>query len=177
MTASAIKDQRLTQFSLALLEGSGWYMPDYSYAEPMTWGKNKGCTFFDTTCIDTSTKDANFAEFCSPLTSHGISWTGRGYGACVGDSLSTSTGLPSYQNYWGNNTLGNDPFADNCPIIYAYSNMDCEDSTLQSGAVLSSYEYYGYGAKGFSGTMYPGGTLTNPYGYCFKTNVIEKLFY
>jgi len=172
MTASAIKDLRLTQFALGLMEGSGWYMPDYSYAEPTTWGKGEGCNFFDTTCIDTSTYEARFDEFCSPLASTGISWTKRGFGVCVGSTISSSISVPSYMNYWGNNTIVTDTFSDNCPYISTYSNMDCEDSDLQASALLTSYEYYGYGGKGFSGTMYPGGSLVASYGYCFKTNVI-----
>ncbi len=175
MTASAIKDQRYTQFSLALLEGSGWYLPDYSYAEPMTWGKNKGCNFFDTTCISSTTQAANFEEFCSPLTSTGISWTKRGYGPCVSTSIYTASSVPSYFNYWGNNTVVLDTFADNCPYISPYSNMDCEDSSRQAASVLKNFEYYGYGGKGFTGTLYPGGSLASPYGYCFKTNVIKEI--
>jgi hypothetical protein len=172
MTASIIKDMRFSQFSLALLEGSGWYMPDYTYAEATTWGKNKGCDFFNTPCVNSVTKLASFEEFCSPLTSKGISWTGRGYGPCVGDALSTWSSLPSYRNYWGNNTVNNDAFADNCPIRYEYSNMDCEDTTRYN--LLSAHEFTGYGGKGFTGTLYPGGTLSTPYGYCFKTNCVAS---
>jgi hypothetical protein len=172
MTASVIKDFRFSQFSLALLEGTGWYSPDYTYAEPTTWGKNKGCTFFDTTCVNSVTKLANFEEFCSPLTGKGISWTYRGYGTCVADTLSTSSSLASYKNYWGNNTVNNDAYADNCPIRYEYSNMDCEDSTRAK--LLTAYESAGYGGKGFTGTLYPGGTLASPYGYCFKYNCVAS---
>jgi len=172
MTASMIRDMRFSQFTLALLEGTGWYQPDYTFAEATTWGKNKGCNFFDTTCVNTATKLAAFEEFCSPLTGKGISWTGRGYGTCVADTLSTSSALPSYKNYWGNNTVNNDGFADNCPIRYEYTNMDCEDTTRYN--LLSTYEFTGYGGKGFSGTLYPGGTLAAPYGYCFKTNCVAS---
>ncbi len=45
MTASAILDMRVSEFSLALLEGTGWYKVNYDLADKMTWGKNKGCDF------------------------------------------------------------------------------------------------------------------------------------
>jgi len=176
MTASAIKDQRFTQFALALLEGSGWYQPDYSYAEPTTWGKNKGCAFFDTTCINIATKQASFEEFCSPLGSETISFTKRGFGMCVDDAFTAQT-VPSNFDYWGNGTKVYDTFSDNCPWISPYSNKDCEDSDYQNAqyTFLPSYEYYGYGGKGFLGTLGPSGaSLGSPFGYCFKTNCVAQ---
>lgn len=40
MTASASNHASVySQFTFALLEDSGWYMPDYSYADPIFWYK------------------------------------------------------------------------------------------------------------------------------------------
>ena len=38
---------KISEFSLAFLEGSGWYVPDYSYAEPYYFGQGQGCGFID----------------------------------------------------------------------------------------------------------------------------------
>ena len=44
MTASNSKNTVFSRFTLALLDSTGWYTSvDYSYAEPMLWGKGKGC--------------------------------------------------------------------------------------------------------------------------------------
>ena len=59
MTASSIKDSRITEFSLALLEGTGWYQVDYTLAENVTYGKNKGCSFLDGLCMNTATRTGN----------------------------------------------------------------------------------------------------------------------
>jgi len=40
MTANDIVDARISEFTLALLEGTGWYEVDYDMADPFTWGKD-----------------------------------------------------------------------------------------------------------------------------------------
>jgi hypothetical protein len=47
----------ITKLTLGLLEDSGWYKIDLSFAEESSWGKNRGCNFMK--CSDT------FPEFCS----------------------------------------------------------------------------------------------------------------
>ena len=173
MTASSIKDSRLSEFTLAALEGTGWYQVDYSYAEPMTYGKGRGCDFLDTPCMNKATKTPNFPEFCTGLASVGTYYTGRGVGPCgATSSLNTNKSLLASFDYWGNKTIVADNYADNCPHTRVYSNIDCEDSTLKSLALPSGMEYYGYGAKGFVGTLSSENSpLSYPYGYCFLPKV------
>lgn len=46
MIASGKKGAYLSRFTLALFESTGWYPNvNYTYAEPSTWGKGKGCSF------------------------------------------------------------------------------------------------------------------------------------
>ena len=45
MTAQISDNMTITNVSLALFEDSGWYMPNYEFAEDMWWGKNRGCEF------------------------------------------------------------------------------------------------------------------------------------
>jgi recombinational DNA repair protein (RecF pathway) len=48
MIASGKKGAYLSRFTLALLDSSGWYPNvNYTYAEPTTWGKGKGCKFLN----------------------------------------------------------------------------------------------------------------------------------
>jgi len=178
MTASDMKDQRFSEFTFALLEGTGWYQVNYDHAEPMTFGKNKGCEFLDTKCVNTSTGLANFPEFCSPLSGRQVSYTKRGFGYC-GTPLATYTSpnLISAFDYWGNGTVMVDSFADNCPTVMIVKDYDCEDSSQAKNALLGSYEYYGIGAHSFSGKLSKGyGPYVRPEGYCFKTHVKRGLF-
>jgi len=173
MTASSIKDARLSEFTLALLEGSGWYQVNYSFAEPMTYGKSEGCAFLDTPCMNKETKQQRFAEFCSPLSAIRVSWTNRGFGVCGAVAPTKKPELPDYFDYWGDKTAVSDIFADNCPNVQILRNTDCEDSSLQVNASLGAYEHYGYGSKAFLGSMDLGKTSSGYlYGYCFKTRVI-----
>ena len=45
MSSGSIYGRRVSEFSLALLEGSGWYVPDYNYSEPFFYGQGQGCSF------------------------------------------------------------------------------------------------------------------------------------
>jgi len=45
MTAQISNNMTITAVTLALFEDSGWYMPNYEFAEDMWWGKNRGCEF------------------------------------------------------------------------------------------------------------------------------------
>lgn len=41
-----------SRLSLAVLEDSGWYTVSYSAAEPLVWGRGKGCGFITQGCGD-----------------------------------------------------------------------------------------------------------------------------
>ena len=51
MTATTQPHMVISDITLALFEDSGWYMPNYTYAEEYNgnhshwWGKNRGCDF------------------------------------------------------------------------------------------------------------------------------------
>jgi len=169
MTASRIADARMTEFTLALLEGTGWYVPDYTMAEAMTYGKGKGCSFITGECMDKTTLKANFEEFCSPLMQVGCSWTARGGAACGAFNQNTNSALKSGINWWGNQTVMFDNYADNCPTYQLYGNTDCEDINDESAARVSG-SFYGYGRKCFKGTLSNKQSALSFGSYCFKSS-------
>jgi len=146
MTASVMPDQRISEFSLAFLEGSGWYQVNYDMADPLQWGKGEGCAFVDGTCFGTQ-----FPEFCSDFGATGCTFD-RTYGAYCGS--------PS-----GNVVI--DKFADNCPFFAGYSNTNCQDPTQANGRSLSA-EAHGQHSRCFAGTIYPGNALTKKRSYCLN---------
>jgi hypothetical protein len=173
MTGSEIKDMRITEFTLAALEGSGWYKVNYSMAEPIHWGKNKGCGFIDDFCVNKTSQKAQFVEFCSTFGKYGCTFNRKSGGYC--GSVTTPFRDPFLDpafNYWGNNSIVDDFNADNCPYIIPYTNLDCENDAL-SGSGLIAAEYYGEGSKCFMGNLYPIGALKKNYSYCLK-NTCEK---
>jgi len=172
MTASSMIDQRISEFSLALLEGTGWYKVNYELAEPMTYGKNKGCDFLNKKCMNKKTRTANFPEFCSPLTSRGVSWTGRGYGVCGTNFPEASSDLIDDFDYWKNQTVVVDKFSDNCPMILSSHRTDCENTKyINPGPNLDEYEFRGPGSKAFMGSLARQGDYYSHFGYCFKPKV------
>lgn len=47
MTASAVNNAKYSNFTLSLLNDTGWYdVVDFSFADDLSWGKGKGCAFF-----------------------------------------------------------------------------------------------------------------------------------
>ena len=180
MTGSTLKASRMTEFTLALLEGTGWYQPDYSMADPITYGKGKGCSFLNTPCVNSLTITTKFPEFCSPLNKLACTWTGRGMGVCGSKSPLTSinVNLTAAMNYWGNKTIVMDILSDNCPTYQLYDNLDCEDSTYLSQSMVPSAEYFGEGGKCFMATLYPNQKkLSQSYGFCFKPTVNSSGIY
>lgn len=64
----------MSDFTLALLESTGWYDVNYTYTEPSVWGKNAGCSFLN---ID----NCNFPEFCKDSSFH-CDWDRTAMGRC-----------------------------------------------------------------------------------------------
>jgi len=169
MTASDIVDARITEFFLALLEGTGWYSPDYSLAEPMLWGKGQGCDFLETKCINPTTKQTAFpGYFCNNLGQNSCSFGDQAYGVCGNtDPTYKKPSLDSAFNYWGDNTAVLDIFADNCPYYVAYTSTECKDDTNEPFN-LPEGESFGYNSSCFTGTLLNTGTPSATKSYCFQ---------
>ena len=66
MTSTVSSHMLISKITLALFEDSGWYMPDYSQAEDMWWGKNRGCDLqFTDLCPMGDLQSNKTGEFCS----------------------------------------------------------------------------------------------------------------
>jgi len=65
-----------SRITLAMLEDSGWYIPDYSKAQDLSWGRNAGCEFAKKSCkylMDQARdNDKVTTPFCSTLMNDGI---------------------------------------------------------------------------------------------------------
>jgi len=177
MTASSITDSVISEFTLALLEGTGWYEVDYTYAEPFRWGYQKGCPFVNEKCLDNLKNPIAQPEFCPRLEQQGCSFTGKAVAIC-GTSNANNFDItldPDY-DYWGNNTYVYDSFSNNCPYMVGYPNGDCEGPEFQSAAFLKQ-EVYAVGSRCLEGTLSSYGS-PGPYtGFCFPVKVLFILFF
>jgi hypothetical protein len=139
MTASQLEDFRMSEITLALLESTGWYQVDYNMAEPLVWGKGKGCAFLNQYCKN-SFGQAKFSEFCS--SGDGCTVGGRSGAYCQADS-----------------------FSDNCNYMEAYANSDCENPASQSTIAAEVHEV---GSKCFMSSLYSSGSLGSNRPMCFR---------
>jgi len=149
MTSGVIHGRRISEFSLAVLEGSGWYMPNYTYAEPFYFGQGQGCNFLYADCALTSFNSLGFEEFCTGST-RGCTPVGRGGGVCASDSRS-----------------------ELCKYHVPNIEYDCESPEAADNARFPTKEVFGRGAgsRCFEGNLT---TLTKSTqtSYCFKFNCV-----
>ena len=73
----------VSEFTLALMEDSGWYKVDYNYSEPYFFGHGEGCDWFTEDCVDKTTQTSNFEQyFCHDSTDDGCSHNYDGVAYC-----------------------------------------------------------------------------------------------
>jgi leishmanolysin len=140
MTSGLIYQMQVSEFTLALLEGSGWYYADFSMADTYTFGQGQGCDFLFGGCIAYS-----HDEWCSGTT-RGCTSVGRGGGSCATDSRA---------NY--------------CRYQHPNINYDCENDGAINYARLPNVEVIGRykGGKCFEGTLTTGTSATST-TFCLK---------
>lgn len=67
MTGTHTQNPVITNITLALMEDTGWYKPNYYMAEPLVWGKNFGCNFVMKSCKDWMTNKRANGESIHPF--------------------------------------------------------------------------------------------------------------
>jgi Leishmanolysin/EGF-like domain len=122
-----------SDISFSLFEDSGWYLPDYSYSDTITWGYNEGCDFLLNPCLING--DYISGEFCnisSTISACDHTHTYKGY--C---NLGTqSTPIPTQYQYFGSPyTGGSDTMADYCPYVYPSDYGSCQGIGADTTAV------------------------------------------
>jgi len=147
MTSGVIHGRRISNFSLAVLEGSGWYLPNYTYAEPFYFGQGQGCNFINQAC---TTQGFSFEEFCTG-SGRGCTAAGRGGGVCTVDTRS-------------------DDCAYNIPVL----EYDCENPDATAYSRIPTKESFGReaGSKCFSGNLTTSTKTSTQTTFCFKFNCV-----
>jgi len=143
MTSGSIGGRRISEFSMAFLEGTGWYTADYSYAEPYFFGQGQGCGFINTKCSSTN---PSFNEYCGQ-SGRGCSPHGRGGGYCSSDSI-----------------------MDGCKFYFPSAEYDCEFEDGADNSRFPDIQVYGRnaGSKCFEGTLNNRQSVTGKTSFCFK---------
>ncbi len=156
-----------SRMTLAFFEDTGNYRANYSQADPITWGKGKGCNFALSSCNDAAVRD--LGEWC---------WTQNSQTQLCTQDLTAigqcflaqySSALPSYEQYFANPNLGGAiDLADYCPHVVGYSNRVCIDpATTDSQNVFGAT--YGSSSRCFDSNLIQNGFVADSQGArCLK---------
>ena len=106
----------LSTLTLSALHDTGFYIPNYSAAEPMNWGRGAGCSWFSKPC---NASDAGMGTyFCSEFAGRTelCHYDFQGYGTCL---IGIVPSLPTWAQYFPSNpgVAGTQSLFDYCPLI------------------------------------------------------------
>ena len=140
MTGYSSYDPQFSIFTLALLEDTGWYYPNYTNASPFNFGKGLGCDFVKERC-----KERTLPYKCDDSASEGCSWDMRKKSRC--DIQTYSGSLDPWYQYYSDPTIGGlDDLADYCTLL-SYDTKyrgDCTVSQYNNpGDVYFEMDAYG----------------------------------
>ena len=117
------EEQVISEFTLALLEDTGFYKPNYYTGGLMRFGKGKGCDFIKNRCVDSNHKINPFFEneFYDSIVSPSMD------ASCSSGRQSRAyhawwlySNLPSYYQYFSDPRYGGFSPADYCPVSMSY---------------------------------------------------------
>jgi len=125
MIGDSYGENLISEITLAMFEDSGWYKVNYEYANIFLWGKNKGCEFFESNCIEkdltSSFKTRFLDEFCTNLNEPVCSTSYIFRASCATQYYHKL--LPEQNRYFDDPKFGGiDPLTDYCPIAIEEKN-------------------------------------------------------
>ena len=139
MISTDYPDVTISDLTLALFEDTGFYKVNYYSGGLFKFGKNKGCSFFNTKCI--INEKAAFDDFCDvedkPICSSSRALKSVCY---LGEGTEI---IPTQYQYFNNPYKGGFSFADYCPVplYYDYDFLDYFPNHCLVGTLNSSYAY------------------------------------
>ncbi|KAL7520032.1 hypothetical protein ACHAWX_004783 [Stephanocyclus meneghinianus] len=162
--------QYVTALTLALLEDSGWYMPNYAVAQNSPFGLGAGCEFVEEKCIQYGgVPEWALGTFCNSPSDIGCSSDRRLVAFC--DIAKWNGNLPSGYQYFSDTTLGGGlTQSDFCPAyttLYKFEvgsdtvTLDCTDTALNSMWIKAQDEVFGDSSRCFESTNGPRGICLN----------------
>ena len=139
-------EQVISEFTLALLEDTGYYKANYYTGGLMRYGKNKGCKFVNEKCIVNQRIDKSFEnefyDFYNSKTNIRTSCSSGRLSRAYFYVRSYSEKIPSSYQYYKNGTYGGYPHADYCPVPVIFAQEE------ESGYYVGSCSKKGFGDYG-----------------------------
>ena len=179
------EEQVISEFTLAVLEDSGYYKANYYTGGLMRYGKNKGCEFLEEKCVDSKTHKINPLfenEFYDTISNGNIidSSCSSGRQSRTYNAWWMQPGLKKEYQYFENpNITGYEP-ADFCPVPLKYKDEEDQSyfvghcSQIGSGiygSMLSYAQNMGSSSKAVQG--FTGETFGNN-SYCYLSSLSKN---
>ena len=179
------QEQVISEFTLALLEESGWYEANYYTGGLMKFGKNKGCDFFTKDCLEVKLNEDQDGydytipfpnEFCTSqyqTQSDGTCSTGRiSRGYCQNRNSVTDLYKRTSIEVLGKKN------AEYCPVSI---DSVAETSNFYNGNCKIGNNKYGYDLSFKNGAQYEYSVFSDTYGekhgdnsFCALSSVLHK---
>eukprot|EP00095_Tigriopus_kingsejongensis_P010307 maker-scaffold148_size310697-snap-gene-2.12 protein:Tk10307 transcript:maker-scaffold148_size310697-snap-gene-2.12-mRNA-1 annotation:"conserved hypothetical protein" len=132
-----------SRMTFALLEDSGWYIPNYNLAEDIQWGKGLGCAFAQKSCMELLELNKEMEETRYPFCDTVMQGDSRTFcthdGLSVGSSVTLADFCPYIQEFTWKSTSQSKERGTNC----------AEAVNAPVGENNYALESYGQGARCF----------------------------
>ncbi|RHY93631.1 hypothetical protein DYB35_000652 [Aphanomyces astaci] len=121
--------------TLAFFEDTGWYQANFSVAEPLLWGNNKGCAFSSDNCVGPTTttsgnlKPVDVATYCA-ADGEACSPDGLSRSWCSLKTDYAADDIPPWFQYFASPTTGGYEILQVCAdinvvLVVVHSQGDC----------------------------------------------------
>ena len=179
------EEQVISEFTLALLEDTGYYKANYYTGGLMRYGKNKGCDFIKKECVDSSLQINPYFEnefFDSIYSDYGIDNScSSGRQSRTYNSFWIRESYYGNPNYFLNESIGGWPSADFCPVPEITYEEKLNNTYIGHCSNRGSGEYGAY-IKNNKDSSYNTsaqmklitGEINSDHSFCYLSSLISK---
>ena len=167
MISHVSDDVIYSTITLAALQDSGWYLPDYTVGQTPIFARNIGCSFFSKKCITSGV--SNYPSlFCD--SSNSLTCDAMYLHKSNCNIVTYSSALPTAFQYFASSTTGGaDIFTDYCPFRSRYANGSCRGNLLSTFVTSGASEVIGDTSRCFVSTLRLSsyGSIAAPNAACY----------
>lgn len=189
MSAQLSMTPKISNITLAVLEDSGWYKPVYTNVGQFHFGRNKGCAFLSSKCVDNGATQfpdtfctVSTTRICGSYPPPTLGCTHDLLGKALCDTCVHSNDLPSkFQYFPGNSRLGGSgAFIGFCPVWVPFPTQGgdsyCTSDASIGNSATASGESFGSNSRCILSTAWSPnyfGAPSDARGSCRETKCLE----